>query len=174
MFWSISSSVKLQNSTMKSAYFQQKTGEKCLPWCLTSGTREELCGRNKELSFCVCINTKSRPSSCLRLILKQLNCFQRIQRILQGPLPLSLLLFLHCWRLHPAQGHVVLVPRWMLHGTMVHRDPSPDLRAVQRQLCEDQMVSLKTAEEQHWVRGSGGKGEDSHKSAVGCTTSVLH
>lgn len=66
MFWSISSSVKLQNSTTKSAYFQQKTGEKCLPWCLTSGTTEELCRRNKELSFCVCINTKSRFETDLK------------------------------------------------------------------------------------------------------------
>lgn len=62
----------------------------------------------------------------------------------------------------------------MLHGTMVHRDPHPDLRVVQRQFCEDEINSLKMAEEQHWVRGAGGKGEGTHKSAVGCTASVLH
>lgn len=57
----------------------------------------------------------------------------------------------------------------MLHGTMVHQDPNPNLRVVQ-----DEIISLKMAEEQHWVRGTGGKGEGSHKSAVGCTTSVLY
>lgn len=116
----------------------------------------------------------SIPRADLRLILRQLNCFQHTQRILQGPLPLSLLLLLPSWRLHPAQGHVVQEPCWMLHGTMVHRDPHPDLRVVQRQFCEDEINSLKMAEEQHWVRGAGGKGEGSHKSVVGCTTSVFY
>lgn len=84
------------------------------------------------LSSCVCTNTRSCPSSELRLRLKQLNCFQHAQWVWLGPPPLPLLCLLHGWRPCPRCRHVC-DPHRTLHGTTVRKEPTWDPRAVQRQ-----------------------------------------